>query len=125
MVQLRPMNTDAFKGRLEEEKTRLESELMTVGRRNPANPADWEAVPPETRQESDPNDAADLIEGFEENTAILKDLEIRYNDVLAALERIAEGTYGICEIGNEPIEEARLNAVPSARTCKLHINARP
>ncbi len=110
-----------YKDRLTEEKTRLEGELLTIGRRNPSNPADWEAVPPETGQEADPNDAADLIEGYEANTAILKDLEIRYNLVLAALARIDAGTYGICETGGEEIEEARLNADASARTCKAHI----
>ena len=106
------MNTDAYKVKLEEEKVRLEEELGTVGRRNPSNPADWEAVP---------DDRADLIEGFEANTAILKELETRYNNVLAALDRIEKGTYGICEVSGEQIEEERLSADPAARTCKAHI----
>lgn len=118
------MNTTAYKTTLSEEKTRLEAELATVGRRNPANPSDWEALPPETGQESDPNDAADLIEGYEGNAAILKDLEIRYNQVLAALARIDAGTYGVCEVSGEEIEEARLQADPAARTCKAHINTK-
>lgn len=115
------MNTETFKTRLTEEKERLEAELGTLGRRNPSNPNDWEALPPETGQESDPNDAADLIEGYEENTAILKDLEIRYNDVLRALARIEEGTYGVCEVSGEAIEEDRLNADPASTTCKAHL----
>jgi len=115
------MNTDDYKQRLTEEKNHLETQLGTLGRRNPSNPNDWEALPPETRQESDPNDAADLIEGYEANTAILKDLEIRYNGVLAALERIDAGTYGICTVSGEEIEAARLNADPAARTCKAHL----
>lgn len=123
MVQWGTMaiDTDAFKTRLTEEKERLEAQLKTVGRRNPANPADWEPLPQETGQEADPVDAADLIEGYEDNTAILKDLEIRYNQVLAALGRIDAGTYGTCETGGEPIEEARLDADPAARTCAAHI----
>ncbi|HEX2792709.1 MAG TPA: TraR/DksA C4-type zinc finger protein [Candidatus Paceibacterota bacterium] len=116
------MNTTHFKERLEEEKVRLEAELNTVGRRNPSNPADWEAVPQETGQEADPNDAADLIEGFEDNTGILKELETRYNEVLAALVRIEDGSYGTCSISGEPIEEDRLEADPAAMTCKAHIN---
>ncbi len=116
------IDTTAYKARLEEEKTKLEAELGTVGRKNPSNPADWEAVPPESGQESDPNDAADLIEGFEANTAILKDLEIRYNDVVAALERIEKGTYGVCEVSGEEIEADRLTADPAARTCKAHLS---
>ena len=116
------MDTNAYKTRLEEEKTRLEGELGSIGRKNPANPADWEAVPSETGQEADPNDAADLIEGFEANTAILKDLEARYQDVLAALSRIENGTYGVCEVSGEAIEAERLDADPAARTCKAHLN---
>lgn len=115
------IDTAPFKVQLEEEKARLEKELSGLGRRNPSNPADWEALPPTTGQESDPNDAADLIEDFEANTAILKDLEIRYNNVLDALQRIEGGTYGICEVSGEAIEPERLAADPAARTCKAHL----
>ena len=116
------MNTAPYHARLEEEKAKLESELLTVGRRNPENPNDWEALPQETGQESDPNDAADLITHYEDNTAILKELEIRYNDVLAALIRIENGTYGTCAVAGEPIEEARLDADAAATTCKAHLS---
>ncbi len=116
------IDTTPYKGVLEEEKARLEKELGSVGRRNPANPADWEALPEETGQEADATDTADQIDGYEANTAILKELEARYNDVLAALERIEKGTYGICMIAGEEIEAARLAADPAARTCKAHLN---
>ena len=116
-------NTAHYKQRLEEEKITLEKELGSVGRRNPSNPADWEPVPQETGQESDPNDAADLIGHFEDNTAILKDLEIRYNTVLAALARIEDGSYGNCSISGEEIEADRLEADPAANTCKAHLNS--
>jgi len=113
-------DTTAYKNTLTEEKTRLEAELATVGRRNPSNPADWEARPQETGQEADENSAADLQEGYGENAAILNDLEIRYNEVLAALARIEAGTYGTCSVGGEEIEEARLQADPAAATCIAH-----
>lgn len=116
------IDTSTYKARLEEDKVRLETELSSIGRRNPSNPNDWEALPQETGQEADPNDQADQIEGYEENTAILKDLEVRYNEIIAALSRIEQGTYGICEVSGEPIEENRLNADPAARTCIAHIN---
>lgn len=115
------MDTTAFSTRLSEEKAKLEAELSTLGRRNPSNPNDWEALPPEGERESDPNDAADLMEGYSENAAILADLENRYNDVLAALARIEDGSYGTCAVSGEPIEEDRLNADPAAKTCKAHM----
>lgn len=35
----------------------------------------------------------------------------------AALSRIADGTYGTCVICDEPIAEARLDALPTATVC--------
>ena len=122
MVQYATMNTDTFRARLQEEKATLERELGTVGRRNPANPGDWEAVPPESEPEPDPNDQADVMEEFGNNNAILKDLEARLGSVDDALARIQEGTYGTCRVGGEQIEEDRLEADPTAGTCKAHLN---
>ncbi|MEU6137660.1 TraR/DksA C4-type zinc finger protein [Nocardioides sp. NPDC047086] len=39
------------------------------------------------------------------------------DEVEAALDRLTEGTYGICEICGQPISEGRLEARPVARTC--------
>jgi len=116
-------DTSTYKARLEEEKANLETQLSSVGRRNPSNPNDWEAVPQETGQEADPSDRADTLEHFGENAAILSDLENRYADVTAALDRIADGTYGTCSVDGGEIETERLDADPAARTCKAHMNA--
>jgi RNA polymerase-binding transcription factor DksA len=115
-------NTAHYKEILEAEKVRLEGELSTVGRPNPSNPNDWEAVPAEVGLEADPNDQADQMEGYSENNAILTDLELRYTDVKDALARIEDGTYGTCEVCGAEIEADRLDASPSARTCKAHLN---
>jgi len=116
------IDTEHFKKKLEDEKKLLEEELKSIGRINPSNPADWEARPGDMATfEPDKNDAADRIEQYEENTGILKELEIRYNNVLLALKKMGEGTYGICEIGKKEIEIARLEANPAARTCKQHM----
>lgn len=115
------MDTAHFKQRLDEEKEKLEGELATVGRRNPSNPADWESIPTEVGQEADPNDQASVLDSYQENSAILNDLEIRYNAVLSALGRIEDGTYGVCSVGGETIEKDRLEADPAATTCKAHL----
>lgn len=36
-------------------------------------------------------------------------------EIDAALERIAKGTYGVCEYSGEPIPKERLKAIPWAR----------
>ncbi|WP_051707024.1 TraR/DksA family transcriptional regulator [Nocardioides aequoreus] len=44
----------------------------------------------------------------------------RLAEVDAALERLAAGRYGRCEVCGEPIPPARLVARPTARTCVAH-----
>lgn len=115
------MDTTKYKKLLEKELKLVEEEMSRVGRKNPSNPKDWEPV--ETDMSSDPadeNNVADEIESFEENRAVLGKLELRFNDIKDALERIKNGTYGKCEIGGEEISEARLKANPSAKNCIKH-----
>lgn len=117
------LNTEHFKKLLEEEKRKLESELQTVGRRNPSNPADWEAVPEKMDiDRADESEVADAIESYEGNTAILKQLETRLGEVNSALQKIKTETYGVCEISGHPIETERLEANPAAQTCISHMN---
>ncbi len=105
------------------EKENLEKELSTVGRKNPDNPADWEATEPLTDiDRADEDEVAEDISEYENNTAILKQLETRLNEVSIALSQIEKGTYGTCKICGEEIEKERLNANPAAQTCKLHMN---
>jgi RNA polymerase-binding transcription factor DksA len=40
------------------------------------------------------------------------------NEINAALARIREGTFGICELTGKPIERARLEAIPWTRFSK-------
>lgn len=39
------------------------------------------------------------------------------SELLAALRRLDEGTYGYCEMCEEPISEGRLRAIPETRYC--------
>ncbi len=112
-----------FTEKLEEEKAALEKEMEKVGRRNPDNPSVWEALPPEDRDTSqaDENTTADAIEGYEDNAAILNTLEERYKDVKSGLDKLKHGTYGLCQVCQQEIESDRLEANPSARTCKEHM----
>ena len=116
------IDTGIFKTKLEKELATLETELKSVGHKNPSNPKDWEASSGDVDvNASDSADIADNIESYESKTAILKPLEIQYNDVKLALDKIKKGTYGICEVGGEEIEHARLEANPAARTCVAHM----
>jgi len=67
-----------------------------------------------------PTHMADIgSDNFElENTLGLMDSERRILlEIEDALDRIEQGTYGICESGHEPIPKARLEAIPWTRYC--------
>lgn len=110
-------DTQEFKQKLEAEQKVLLEELASMGIMNPSG-EDWEAVPPPVNEgeDSDENDMADRFEEFEERSAKVKTLGKRLKDVRDALEKIAKGTYGICEVSGEEIDIERLQANPAART---------
>ena len=97
--------------------------MEKVGRRNPDNPSDWEATPPtgEDSSQADDNIVADAIEGYDDNLSIVSTLETRYNDIKSGLDKIKHGVYGLCQVCRKEIEAERLEANPSARTCKAHM----
>lgn len=116
------IDIEHFKKKLETEEKLLEEELGKVGRRNPDNLSDWEATPADKdTSQADENTVADNVENYEENMAIVDTLETRYQDIKSALDKINQGIYGICQICNEEIDEERLEANPSARTCRDHM----
>jgi RNA polymerase-binding transcription factor DksA len=45
------------------------------------------------------------------------ELQESLDEVEAALERLQEGNYGLCEVCGKPIGPARLEAMPAARLC--------
>jgi DnaK suppressor protein len=117
------METTQHREALVAEKARLEAELATVGRRNPQNPQDWDAIPGQHDDDrSDENDNADALNELVNDDAIVRQLETQLAEVDAALGRIEAGGYGACEVCGAAIEEDRLAANPAARTCKTHMN---
>jgi RNA polymerase-binding transcription factor DksA len=65
---------------------------------------------------SDPADGGSDTFEREKDLAILGQLEDELAELQAAMERVDAGTYGIDEVTGEPIDPARLDAVPTART---------
>lgn len=107
---------------LEKELKTLEGELLSIGQRSPSNPNDWEAKPNKVDADTaDDMEVAESIDEYEDNAGILKQLEVQYNNVKDALTKIDAGTYGICENNGHEIEEARLLANPSAKSCLKHM----
>ncbi len=114
-------DTEPFKKKLEAEKAELEKELSLVGHKNSSNPNGWEATTSDLEVDSaDENEVADKFEEMEGNTGIIDKLEKELKEIDSALDRIAEGKYGLCEFCGKPIEPERLEANPSARISIKH-----
>lgn len=111
-----------LKKRLEDEQVVLEESLAKIATRNPSNPNDWVPAKGDSGEfGADRNDNSDIIEEMHDSNASLNELEGQLNLVRAALERLDSGAYGICAVGGEEIEIERLEANPSATTCKAHM----
>lgn len=116
------MDISFFKNKLDEEKAALEKELNDLGTKNPST-GEWIPLGEPDGEEADKNDMGDRNEEFSAKAETLNTVEMRYKDVLRALEKIDmnDGSYGKCEISGEMIEEDRLAANPAAKTCKEHM----
>lgn len=116
------MNIEEFKNKLIEEKESLEADLNNLGIPNPNRDDDWFAKPSDTSTVDTRDEVAERMEEMGERKAMENTLEPRLRAVNLALKKIDEGNYGHCEICNEEIDEARLNANPAARTCREHFD---
>ena len=56
----------------------------------------------------------------ERDLSILEQVEAELTDIEHALTRLDDGSYGRCEACGEPIDDARLEALPAARFCLAH-----
>ena len=117
-------NAHTYKSKLLLEQEQVEKELASVGRRNPSQAGDWEPVAAVDERPAERDEVADKIESFEENVAVVRQLEARLAEIKDALERIENGSYGYCISCKKAIEPDRLNANPAATTCKAHMKNR-
>ncbi len=105
-----------LKTKLLTEKTRLEEELSRFAK-STGIPGHYETTMEEIGTDMDEN--ATEVEGYVDNLAVEKNLEHELQEVLAALDRMEQGTYGICEKTGTEISIDRLRAYPAARTAVL------
>jgi DnaK suppressor protein len=97
---------DAARAQLEKQLARL---VQRVGK-----------IEGDLRQSGDPDWPEQAIQV--ENDEVLKGLDAmsraEAGRIRAALARIADGTYGSCATCGQPIGAERLDAIPSAITCR-------
>ncbi|HRH26212.1 MAG TPA: hypothetical protein PLF31_01965 [Candidatus Paceibacterota bacterium] len=112
-----------FKNALVKEQELLKEQLDRLGQQDAEHPGDWVAKNTDTEvMAADENEVADEMEAFQDNQAILGNIEKRYKEVTAALDRIENNTYGVCKMDGKTIESERLEANPAANTCMEHMD---
>jgi DnaK suppressor protein len=111
------IDTTEYRKRLEEEKARLMHALGFLEADNPGTMAEELGELAEGGVDNHLGDMAtemfdrELEEGLEEGQ---KETLV---EIDAALQRIEDGTYGICENCGKPIAPERLAAIPWTRLC--------
>lgn len=106
--------------KLEEEQRRLRKELGEQGKEERHGKDSFTPTFPEFGSEED--DQAAEVATYEDRLSIDRDLEKELQDVDRALAGVDAGTYGTCSVCNLEIDEDRLRAMPTAHTCKRHMN---
>ena len=105
-------NFNLLRSRLENEKKRLSEELEQLK----AN-----IRPAEERREGSPfgkreEEATESLE-LERRLALEKQIRDQLAEMERALHKFEENTYGLCESCGQPIDPARLDALPQAKLC--------
>ena len=113
MEHLSATEREELRAALYAEKDSLEEELASYGKKVGD---DWRgAATGFEEEEADDVDAADKMEELAINVPLVEELESRHKEIVAALKRMDEGTYGLTESG-DPIDVDRLRANPAATT---------
>ena len=99
----------------------LERERDEVGARLAALTDEYEGVVAASRDtnaddEHDPEGATIAFERAQVD-AMVKEARHHLDEIDAALARVADGSYGTCEVCGQPIPSGRLEARPTSRTC--------
>jgi len=106
------MSVEKLRSRLEDEQKRLLEQLRQL---------EASAQRTEVRREGSPfgkreEEATESFE-LEKRLSLEKQIKEHLAEVEHALHKFAEGTYGFCDVCRQPIDPARLEALPQANLC--------
>lgn len=106
-----------FKKLLEAEKKNLEAELGDIAKHNHRMHDGWQSTYPKMDADSGYEEATDEAEEYINRIPVEQSLEEKLNRVKHALDRIKNGSYGVCENCKRTIPQKRLEAVPETNVC--------
>lgn len=97
------------------EKARLESELSSIGKKKEKFDDDFDSRFPNWGDDVDSNAAE--VNTYSSRLGVERNLERMLRAVNTALEKIEDGTYGLCAQCGNKINDARLQVFPAATHC--------
>jgi len=109
--QRKDLDVAYYRDRLFEEMARLEEERDYL--RRSAGDMDGN-LPEDSDSEEDTADLASSLMDKEMDMSVEEEIESTLSDIDHALQKIDEGTYGICDVSGEPIPKGRLELLPWA-----------
>jgi RNA polymerase-binding transcription factor DksA len=109
------MDTEAARAHLLKEQVRLEGLHMAATRLH----AGAQEAQERELSSADQHPAELATETMERELdhSVVQHVTAELAEVQAALKKLDDGTYGLCEACSAPISEARLEALPAARYC--------
>ena len=105
-----------LKSQLQAKKQQLESQLSEFATKDPNLADDWDTKYPRVPQ-GNLEEAADEVEEYTTKLNVEFNLETQLKDVNAALAKIEQGNFGICEKCKNPVALERLKVSPEALLC--------
>ena len=110
-------NFEAYRQQLEQEREKIQKELSSIATQN--TEGSWDSNHPQFNSDDnlDLENETGEVEAYVNRLPLEQNFEKRLEAIDRALERIKEGTYGICVNCGKPIPEKRLQIMPEADRC--------
>ena len=107
---------EELRKKLEAQKESVTKELETFAKKDDELAGNWDTKFP-NRENGSMEEEADEVQEYGNALPVEYSLETQLKDINSALEKIKNGTYGVCEKCGKKIGEERLMACPEAKTC--------
>jgi RNA polymerase-binding protein DksA len=111
------IDTTVYRQRLEEERERLLHAVAFLVKENPGSITDELGELADGGTDNHLGDTAGAVFDRELDEGLEESARDTLAEIDAALQRIEDGTYGICENCGKPIAPERLMAIPWTRLC--------
>ena len=111
------MDPDQARGRLVEERDRLQSLRDDFASDGLTTESEESSLGELSSLDQHQADVGTETFNRERDLSILENIEAELVDVEHAIRRLDDGSYGTCEACGKAIDDARLDAMPAARFC--------